>query len=721
MSLTLVARSRRDLARPHPWAGLATLRTILADGVAAERQRLALWLPVGIGAGVLLYFALPREPPLWTGPLALAAAIAATAASWRWLLPRVLALALAAAALGACAGQLATLRALPSAVLPSRAVIVTGTVRGLELLPQGRRVTLAEPVLGEAAPLARTLRIRLRAKDATEFAAGDTIRVRALVRAPEPPSYPGARDLQRDAWFSGTAGSGFALGPVQRLAQAPPSGLARWWQALRDTIAARILAGLPGPDGAIAATLLTGTSSAIPEPDRAAFRDSGLAHLLAVAGLHIGIVMGLVMGATRFALALWERAALRWPIRQVAALTALTAGGLYMLLTGMHLPILRSFAMAGLATLGLLLGRRAVSLRALALAASVLLLASPQEVLGVSFQMSFSAVLALIAGYEGLRPRLARLYGDGSLVRRTGLHLAGLALTSLLAGTASAPFAAAAFGHVQLYFVAANMLAVPVTALWVMPCGLAALGLMPLGLERLALLPMGWGIAVILWTGRTVSAWPAAIVAVPPIPGWGLLLVASGMAAMGLLRVRARWLGAVPVVLGLGSPLLAHRPDLLVSADARLIGLRDHGQVFLQSHSGASRYVREDWLTLWAAASFQPMPADGATGDLACDDAGCTMARDGARVLVLRPGATTAACPGLSLLVSPEPAQGLCPGVPRIDRFTVWREGAQAVRIEGGMAVVVSDRASQGERPWSPPAPGGRAITLPAAATDQGG
>jgi competence protein ComEC len=106
------------------------------------------------------------------------------------------------------------------------------------------------------------------------------------------------------------AGYGMALGPVEILAHSPPQGFGRWIRWLRDTIQHRILKALPGAEGGIAVTLLTGITAAIPAPDRAAFRDSGLAHLLAVAGLHIGIVMGLMLGFSRLLLALSERASL---------------------------------------------------------------------------------------------------------------------------------------------------------------------------------------------------------------------------------------------------------------------------------------------------------------------------------------------------------------------------------------------------------------------------
>ncbi len=173
--------------------------------------------------------------------------------------------------------------------------------------------------------------------------------------------------------------------------------------------------------------------------------------------------MGLVFGTTRLLLACWERAALHWPTKPIAALVALLAGGAYMLMAGAHVPVMRSFAMACLVTLGVVVGRRALSLRGLALAALALMAFAPQEVVGVSFQMSFAAVLALISGYEALRPVLARLHGDGWW-RRSAAHIAALVLTSLLAGTASAPYGAYHFGHIQLYFIAANVLAVPLTA-----------------------------------------------------------------------------------------------------------------------------------------------------------------------------------------------------------------------------------------------------------------
>ncbi len=679
--------------------------------LAAQQGRFALWLPVFMGAGTLLYFSLRFEPPLWAGaaigiPTALAIVVARG-----WM--RMLLAPVVAATLGFGAAQLATARAPLLEALPRQAVRITGVVSGVEMLPEGRRITLNHARLEPGGALRRAIRVRLRNQDPTPIEAGDSIDVRALVQAPSPPAYPGAWDLQRDAFYSGLAGYGFALGPAGLISRQPVTGFAGWVQTLRETIARRYQAVLPGAPGAVGATLLTGVPSSIPEADRDAFRASGLAHLLAVAGLHIGIVMGLAFGATRLVLVLWEHSALRWPTKQIAAVVALIAGGLYMVLTGMHVPIIRSFAMAGLFTLAVLTGRRVVSLRGLAVAATVLILVEPQQVPGVSFQMSFAAVLALIAGYEALRPHLHALYGDGARWRRGVLHLVALALTSALAGTASAPFGAYHFGRIQLYFIPANMIAVPLTALWVMPAGLIGLLLMPLGLERVALVPMGWGLDAILWVARTTAALPRATVDVPHMPAWGLALVGLGMAWAGLWRGRIRLAGVVVLAAGLVSPAIVRPPDLLVSADARMIGVRTPAGMFVERKAGASKFTRDAWRQYWADGPPMRLPQVGqvADGAIACTAAACTIqVGPGPGGLLLRNGKATDCA--LSVLVTLGWEHGTaCHGVPTVDRGMLLRDGAAAIWLEAAGARVVTDRDVRGQRPWIPGARAARPWT----------
>lgn len=695
--------------RRPPWLAWPSFdpRAVLLDWTAAEHGRFALWLPVFMTAGNAWYFALLDEPAWWLGGVALLAAVVLAFALRQRAFVQAPFVAAGVMALGFAAAQLATARAPPPMEVPRRGVTITGVVRAVEALPNGSRVTLEAGMLDNGVPQLRMVRVRLRDEDAARPATGDTLRVRALLRAPSPPAYPGGWDLQRDAYFNGVGAYGYALRQSEVLARGAPAGFSRTVQGWRETIAARVDAVLPGTAGAICITLLTGNTAAIPADDRAAFRDSGLAHLLAIAGLHIGIVMGLVFGLVRNSLAACERAALHWPTKPIAALAALLAGGGYMLLTGAHVPIIRSFSMACLVTLGVLLGRRSLSLRGLGLAMATLLLIAPEQAMGVSFQMSFSAVLALIAGYDALRPALRRLHGHGGWTRRLSSHVTALALTSALAGTASAPFAAYHFGHVQLYNVLANVAAVPLTAMWIMPAGLLALALMPLHLEALALVPMGWGASAVLWIGRAVSALPSATVAVPHMPLWGLATVALGLAWLGLWRTRVRLAGVPVILFGLISPAFERAPDMLLSADGRLAGLRVGRTMFVQQGPNFSGFTQDSWQQMWAAGPPRALP-DRPEPGLSCTATVCTFRprADGPTALLLLGPVSRAACKADALL-SLEPIHLRCrdPEPWILDRFSVWREGAHAVWLDPDGVRVLSDRDVRGDRPWVPPAP----------------
>ncbi|MBB5689558.1 competence protein ComEC [Roseomonas alkaliterrae] len=672
---------------------------------ARERGRLAPWLAVAMAGGILGYFMLREEPSAWAaapGPVLalLAWRVAGRAPHAGWALGL-----LAAAAIGFGAAVLHAARAPPPLAPPRTAVVLSGIVQAVELLPEGQRVTLGHGRLAlDTGPLERSIRIRLRADDPARPAPGDRLTVRALVRAPSPPFHPGGWDFQRAAFFSGQGGSGFALGPAE---VSPAAGAAPPLAGLRAAVEARVAATLPGPVGAVSAALLTGGRSAIPGADLAAMRDSGLAHLLAVSGLHIAIVMGVTFWVVRLLIACWRWLALRVDGKVAAGLAALAAGGFYMLLAGAQVPMQRAFAMAALVTLALLAGRRAVSMRSLALAAAAVMLAAPASLLGPSFQMSFAAVIALVAGWEALRAPLARLRGGGAWWRRALVFGAGLLGTSVLAALATAPVGLAHFGRLQWYGVAANAVAVPLTSLLVMPAGMLAMLLMPLGLDAPALAVMGWGVEGILAVARAVSAWPGAAQGAPPLPGWGLALYGLGLAWLCLWRCAWRWLGVPVILLALASPALDRPPDVMVSGDGRLIGLAAGGSLWIERQRGASAFVREQWQRAHGGAEAAILPAEGvlADGALVCDREACRLLAQGREIVILRAGPAAPHCGRAALILSPEPVRGRCRDSAVVDRFALWRDGPHAAWIGPEGVRVVSDRDWRGSRPWVPPVP----------------
>jgi competence protein ComEC len=659
----------------------------------AQRGRFFLLLPIAMGTAILVYFDLPTEPPLWLGLLLTAAAGVALAAGWRFLPARFAASLAFAAAVGFFAAEWRTHTQPPLIEIPYGATIVSGSIAAIDDLPNGRRVTINPASLDRTA-IPRAIRVKLKATDTTALLAGQGVAVRAILFKPDRPAYPGGWDSGRDAFFAGIGASGFAIGDVTITAPAGQGAFSLRLRRLREAIAGQIMDVLPVDTGSVAVTLLTGMAQDMPEQERQNFIAAGLAHILAVAGLHVGIVMGLFFSASRWLLTRHERLILHLPAKSIAAGIALLAGAAYAALTGAHLPILRSLAMASLVTLGVIAGRRAISLRGLALAAMAIMLATPEAVVGTSFQMSFSAVAALISGYAAARAWFARLHEGTSPAARAAAHLAGLFYTSLLAGAASMPFAAYQFQQIQPYWILANLIAVPLTALWIMPTGLLSLALMPLGCASLTLVPMGWGIGIIVWATEKIAAWPDAMLRVTPMPSAAILLYAAGLAWLCIWRGRVRLAGIAAMAASLAVYAAARPPDVLVSPDAKLLAVSAPPELFLFREKKASGFELAAWQPVWGGAGFSPFDTSQCNANL------CTITTKSGPVAVAL--APPPSCPAAILVVSPEPLHGVCRRSKIIDRFTVWHDGAVAAWVTPSGVVLRTDREVQGTRPWVP-------------------
>ena len=678
-----------------------------------ERERWVLWLPVLLGLGIGLYFALSGEPPIWLGLAGIAAALILGRLGRRRTVPLVAALGLGVLALGFAAAQWRTVT-VEAPVLDHRLgpTGVAGRVVAVEILPGASRVTLERLRIARLAPARTPERARLRlGGNQPRLVPGDWIRVRAVLSPPPPPpAAPGAFDFQRQSYFRQLGAVGFSLGVATVEEHHRAEGLAAFGIALerlRLRISERILAGLDGTPGAIAAALMTGTRGAIPAEGMAAIRDSGLAHLLAISGLHIGLVAGIVFIVLRGALALMPPLALRYPIKKWAAAAALAGALAYALIAGATVPTQRAFLMIGLVLLAILFDRRGLSMRLVAWAAFAILLFRPESLLGASFQMSFAAVTALVAGYEVVRDR-RRLdeAGPPSWPRRALLYLGGVALTTLIAGTATAPFAIYHFNRFAVFGLAANLVAVPVTALWIMPWAVAAFLLMPLGLESLALVPMGLGIEVVIRVAETVAAWPGAVTLVPAMPVWGLAALGLGGLWLCLWRRPWRAWGLAGIAAGLVGVAVTAPPDVLVDGGGRLMAVRSASGAFAVSTRRTERFNRGVWLRRVgqdADAPLWPRQGFSADGRLICDHLGCILRAKGHVVaLVSRRQGLAEDCWIADVVVSAVPVRGSCPAAKTlIDRFDLWRQGGHALwLLDNGGVRVESVNQERGQRPW---------------------
>ena len=690
---------------------VAGLRIHLGAAWAAERRRVFLWVPVLFGAGSGLYLTLPEEPIGWIAPAA--AGLFALAAL---LLRRHTGPALALAALALLAGGVATADwrsdrvSAPVLAGPIGPVDVSGRVVWVGA-GGGPQRYLLDRVSIEGLAAGQTperVRLSVRSTVAEGMASpGSWLDALASLRPPPAPAEPGAWDFARQAWFQRIGAVGFVYGAATPIAspEGGSGGLLASLSQVRHWVSARILAHASPSAGPFAAALLTGDRSAIEETTLKAMRDSGLAHLLAISGLHVGLIAGIIFFATRGLLALVEPVALRAPIKKWAAACALLGAAAYLLLSGMSVPTQRAFVMVAVVLLAIVLDRASISMRLIAWAALLVLALAPESMLGPSFQMSFAAATALIATYEAARGPLARLAARGGLALRPFVYAAGVALTSLVAGIATGPFAVYHFNRIADYGLLANLGAVPITGFWIMPWGLVALVLMPFGLEGIALAPMGWGIDAVVWIARQVAAQPGAVTLVPAMPAAALLAMAVGGLWLCLWRSRWRFLGIAVIGGGMVVAGLDRRPDILVDGDARVMAVRgEDGQLWLSTRQRA-RFVSDMWLRRDGQAEARIWPRNGRSAPAAalrCDSLGCIQRRGERTIAFVRdPRAFEEDCGRADLVVSAVPAWDLCRDAETVvDRFDLWRGGSHAIWLDADGARVESVARVRGERPW---------------------
>lgn len=683
---------------------------------SAQRDRRILWIPVIFGVGIGAYFSLRNDPhdalfptlTLLSGGLWLAS---------RGFRPRrfgVFAANLCAiltiASAGASIAQFRT-ASVDTLSISKRTgpALIEGRIRRLETFPDGFRVVLDHTTLAGARAHGAPALVRVRFRGgAGGLSPGTWIRFRAILSPPSAPLAPGAFDFQRRAYFQGIGAIGFAIGkPDIAPVGGRRDGAVRIAE-LRHLITQRILTALPEGTGGVAAALITGERSAVRKSDLDSIRNSGLAHLLAISGLHVGLVAGLLFVFSRMILASAPRLALSLPIKKWAAVLAMTGAFAYAVLAGATLPTQRAFLMISLALLGVILDRRGLSLRSVAWAAMVVLTVQPESLLGASFQMSFAAVVALIASYEHLSSR-RRAHADGprgstSKLGRFGRYLAGIGLTTIIASAATAPFAIYHFNRIADYGVMANLLAVPVTGLWVMPWAIVGLLAMPFGGETWALQPMGWGIGVILAVAHEVAGWPGAVTLVPAMPDWALVSVTLGGLWLCLWKGSGRALGAVGPLAAAAAVAFATPPDILISQDGKVLAIRDQRNALLYSSNRGGRFQRDIWTRLsGAGADGGLIPVSGSRwgGNLSCDVTGCIYRKNGYAVALVRTEhAALEDCGRVDLIIALFPLYRPCRKTPSIDRFDLWRKGAHAVSLTPPTIRIRSVAGERGHRPW---------------------
>ncbi|MBT5767480.1 MAG: DUF4131 domain-containing protein [Kordiimonadaceae bacterium] len=403
---------------------------------------------------------------------------------------------------------------------------ITATVERVHLYEDGKiRLTLKDAEIRGVKPLS-LVNVRVNKFSDMPYP-GDKIKIRAGLMPPPGPSMPGDYDYGRQVWFQGLSAVGYAVTELEITNK--NEGFSRSYNSLRQRMTERIKTNLSGETGTLAAALITGIRGGMPEKLAEAMRNAGLAHLLAISGLHMGLLCGVVFFSSRLLLSLSPRLALKYPIKKWAAFIAAFAGLGYLFISGASIPTIRAFIMVIIVFLGVLTDRKAISLRLVAIAAIFILVTTPEALVGASFQMSFAAVVALVIVFERFgNDFMNKFRGDNGFSQKVKYFIIGSLFTSLIAEIAIAPFALYHFNKVVLYGLLANLIAMPVMGSWVMPWIVVTLVLMPFGLEWLALEPMSWGLEIIMAVEYWVSSLPGATLEIPAIDIKALVFLVIG-------------------------------------------------------------------------------------------------------------------------------------------------------------------------------------------------
>ncbi len=602
-------------------APVGKLLSTMENALENQRDQLPLLVPAGIGAGIIAWQM--GGDGIW--PIILCACAGLAVLGHGLGLARRSGKILIWAAILALAGfsAISFRSAHVAHKVLERPMIATFNAR-IEAVEDVSARALVRYVLdtGGHAGLPRRIRVNI-ANDQhrSDHAPGAMIQIKARLMPPAGPALPRSYDFARQAWFLGIGATGSALGAPTLVSPATQSRA--FWTTSRESLAAHIRSAMPGQSGAIGAALLVGSRGAISEEDAEALRNSGMAHLLSVSGLHVTAVVGGTFLLVSRLLALFPWFALRFRVPLVAAGASGVVAVGYTLLTGAEVPTVRACVAALMILAALAMGREALSLRLLAFGACLVLLFWPESLAGPSFQLSFAAVATIILLHESPMVQRWTSRRDEHGFRRFGRFILSLLLTGVAIELVLAPIALFHFHKSGLYGALANIFAIPLTTFFVMPLQIIALLLDGIGAGKPFWWLAGQGVEAIRWLAHAVSNAPGAVLVLPAMPRWAFALMVAGGLWLAIVRGNARLGGLVPAIAGLIG--LASAPRL-VTGDGRHVAVIAGNDQMVLLRPGVGDYALS-MLEENAAIRTEPLAMDQ-WPDARCSPDICTFTID---------------------------------------------------------------------------------------------
>ena len=671
----------------------------------AQKRQFFVWSPIVLALGIGLYFSVPTEVPLYLGGFAFIFTSTLALFLGRY---RLALLVPALICFGFFSAQLRThIVHTPILTKEHGPVEVVGTIAVIERMEEGAgsRLTLNDLDIEKLSAEETPIKIRLRTRKDEGYQVGQRIKVLGHLNVPSPPVIPGGFDFQRYMYFQQIGAVGFIYKPIEILQHGQASPFSNVVERLRDGIVGKIQNQMTDPESGLAMALMIGRRTAISEADAEAMRNSGLAHILAISGLHIGLFSGVLFFFFRLTMAAIPALALDYPIKKYAAALALVGAFIYMLLAGATVPTQRAFLMTSIVFLAIMLDRSPISLRLVSFAAFIVLLFFPESLLSASFHMSFAAVTALIVFYEWARPVWTSWRARKGVIPQIGLYLTGVCATTLVASLATAPFALFHFQKMAVYSLAANVLVMPLMAFFIMPFIVLAFLFLPLGLEFMPMSFMQWGLEHMLNIAHWVSSLPFSVFLQGAWPVSSLMFFVSAGLVLFLFKTSLRLLCVPMVAIGVVLIFYFYQYDIVISSRFKLVGVRTDNAQLLVSSLRKDRFTRENWLRRFGLREddFTKWPKEGAVegGTIICDEYACRWTQKGYKISYLKIAEIVQReCNENDIILSPEPLEN-CGAPYVIDFFDTYRKGSHGLILNDEHVRIETSAQSRGDRPWS--------------------
>ncbi len=708
--LKIIAIINKTVIKTRGFMGVKVVFDGTLEEIKAQKDRLFLWMPVAFGLGITAYFTWPFEAGLaWTAFFMLLLFFVMIKLYKKhhdnlfWFLSYLFGFFMILVFGGFLTAQIGTLRVgTPILEKSLKFANVQGDVEHVEPLngKRGSRVLLSNLNIDELEKDDTPKKVRITFRKDDGIKAGQRIKTLANLSPPSRAVLPNAYNFRRHLFFEGIGAVGYSYKPATVLKDNQNNV---FFENMRTHINQTIGAQSGAVTAGIMTALITGARGEIAAEDNDAMRDSGLYHLLSISGSHVSMVAGVLFFFSRFFMAAIPWLALRYPIKKIAAFIALLGSAFYVVLAGAEVPAQRSLIMTAFVMITIMLDRSPFSLRSIAFAALVVLVIAPFALVGVSFQMSFSAVAGLICFFEYIKPWWMSWYSRGGFFRKSFMYLCAIGMTSIIAGGMTGLFSLYHFQSFAVYGVLSNMLAVPLTGFVVMPAAVVAMILMPFGLADWPLYIMEWGVLKMLIIAHWTAGFDGAVIHVHQ---WSVLTFIFLCAGALILLIWKGWRGKglaiFLILLGMVTGTYAKKPNVVVSETGKLIGVHDNQKLYVSSNR-KEKFTSENWSRLMGFDDVRPLSFYSDKSPIKCDDYACRWQHKGKNFSFVKGRhALEDECAWANVVIADIPVRNICKNFAArtFDLYDFKYKGAHAFYIHQNGVMVKNTGQSTKNRPW---------------------